>query len=282
MNYRALWELTRFEHALMYGFAVLIGAVISGGELHRVPVISGMLTAIFVEMGTFALNDYFDLEVDRKNERYDRPLVRGDLKPEVALYLGIITIPLGILFSAFINIYCFIVALSVALLGIYYDVRMKEFGIAGNLYIAFSMAVPFLFGGLITLSVTKSLLILFLMAFIAGFGREVMKGIMDVEGDALRNVRSVARVMGINSAKKISAFSYLLAVLLSPVPFFLPGAYSRDLLYIIFIIPADALFLKAAFELVKKEGIEFIRKLRKETLYAILLGLIGFLAGSIF
>ncbi|MBC7110159.1 MAG: UbiA family prenyltransferase [Archaeoglobi archaeon] len=282
MNYRALWELTRFEHALMYGFAVLIGAIISGGELHRVPVISGMLTAIFVEMGTFALNDYFDLEVDRRNERYDRPLVRGDLKPEVALYLGIITIPLGILFSAFINIYCFLVALSVALLGVYYDIRMKEFGIAGNLYIAFSMAIPFLFGGFITLSLTKSLLILFLIAFTAGFGREVMKGIMDIEGDALRNVRSVARVMGIGAAKRISASSYLLAILFSPVPFLLPGKYHGDLLYLFFIILSDLLFLKATFELLKKEGIDFIRKLRKETLYATLFGLIGFLLGAVF
>jgi len=282
MNYRALWELTRFEHALMYGLGVLIGAVVSGGELHRVPVISGILTAMFVEMGTFALNDYFDLEVDRRNERYDRPLVRGDLKPEVALYIGVITIPLGILFSAFINIYCFLIALSVALLGIYYDVKMKEFGVMGNLYIAFSMAIPFLFGGFVTLSVTTPLLILFTMAFIAGFGREVMKDVMDIEGDTLRDVRSLARILGVERAKKVASLSYLASVALSPIPFFLSGAYQNDLFYLIPVIFADLTFLRMSLKLIRERGMEITRKLRKESLYAILLGLIGFLLGAVF
>jgi|Deesub1362A_J573_1020465.scaffolds.fasta_scaffold02757_9 geranylgeranylglycerol-phosphate geranylgeranyltransferase len=281
MNYRAFWELTRFEHALMYGLAVLIGVIVSGGELHRVPVISGMLTAIFVEMGTFALNDYFDLEVDRKNKRYDRPLVRGDLKPEIALYIGIITIPLGILFSAFINIYCFIIALFVALLGIYYDVKMKDFGIPGNIYIAFSMAIPFLFGGFITLSITKPLLVLFGMSFVAGFGREVMKGVMDVEGDALRDVKSIARIFGIEKAKKIASISYLTAIALSPIPFFIQGAYERDFLYAFFVIIADLMFIHISWKLIKEEGIEIVRKMRKKSLKAILSGLIGFLLGAL-
>ena len=64
--------------------------------------------ALFLEASTFALNDYYDLEIDKKNKRDDRPLVRGDLSPKTALYLFTVFFPLGIVCSYFVNLTCFI------------------------------------------------------------------------------------------------------------------------------------------------------------------------------
>ena len=79
---KAIWEIMRLEHGVMIAIAILIGSLIAlKGETFP-PIdkfILTFFTALFLEASTFALNDYYDLEIDKKNKRMDRPLVRGDL-----------------------------------------------------------------------------------------------------------------------------------------------------------------------------------------------------------
>jgi len=147
---KAVWELMRLEHGVMIAIAILIGSLIAlKGE--GLPLFDKFIltffTALFLEASTFALNDYCDLEIDKKNKRQDRPLVRGDLAPRSALYLFFIFFPLGIICSYFVNLACFLIALITALLAILYDVKMKKIKLLGNFYIAYVMAIPFIFGG---------------------------------------------------------------------------------------------------------------------------------------
>ena len=83
-------------------------------------------TALFLEASTFALNDYYDFEIDKKNKRDDRPLVRGDISKNSAIYLFFILFPLGIISSYFVNYTCFIIALITAIFAIFYDVILKK------------------------------------------------------------------------------------------------------------------------------------------------------------
>ena len=154
-KFKALWQLTRLGHGFMLGFAVIIGALIAG-DLSSIPsdtlLISlslGFLAALLIEAGTFALNDYYDIEVDTANERLDRPLVRGEIEQKTALIIAFFAILLGIICSLLINIWCFSIATITALFGIFYDIKLKETGLLGNIYIAFTMAIPFVFGGFI-------------------------------------------------------------------------------------------------------------------------------------
>ena len=91
---KAIWELMRLEHGIMIAIAILIGSVIAQKALFNIlgfppfdKFILTFFTALFLEASTFALNDYFDLEIDKKNKRNDRPLVRGDLSQKTALLL---------------------------------------------------------------------------------------------------------------------------------------------------------------------------------------------------
>ena len=101
----------RLEHGVMLFIAVLIGSIIAQKMLYDFtgfpPVdklILTFLTVLFLEASTFALNDYYDLEIDKKNKRLDRPLVRGDIAPKTALYLFFVLFPLGILSSFFVEL----------------------------------------------------------------------------------------------------------------------------------------------------------------------------------
>ena len=145
---KAIWELMRLGHGVMLFLGILIGSIIA---LEGVSLpswdkfILTFFTALFLEASTFALNDYYDLEIDRVNKRTDRPLVRGDIKPQTALILFGIFFPLGIACSYFVNFACFIIALITALFAILYDSHMKKIKFLGNFSCKNTFIIVFMF-----------------------------------------------------------------------------------------------------------------------------------------
>ncbi len=267
----------------MYGFGVLIGVIVGGGSTY-VAAILGFFTALFIQAGTFALNDYCDLESDIANRRTDRPLVRGAITKSVALLVACVATALGIVFAVILTLFLndpllFVLAFILAVLGILYDLKMKEYFVVSNFYIAFTMAVPFIYGGLIASDrISTELIILSCIALLAGFGREVMKDIADVKGDELRDVKSLARVYGVATAKRVVIGSYLLAVLLSVVPFLAVNtSYYFNFAYLLPIAAADVLFLHTCIGLRNVDPDYGV--MRKETLMAIAIGLVAFISG---
>ncbi|RUM32827.1 MAG: prenyltransferase [Archaeoglobus sp.] len=286
MKLKSIWDLCRLEHGIMYAFGVISGIVVSSG--HNFPfdkAVLGMLAAISLQASGFALNDYVDYKVDIANERFDRPIVRGEISRNFALSLSIALLPCGLILAYLISFDAFIFAFVVSALGYLYDLKLKEFGFAGNIYIAFSMAVPFLFGSVVAVdTISGPVVMLAVIAFLSGVGREVMKGIEDVEGDALRNVRTVARLFGINTAAKLSAVLFLIAIAMSFIP---PIAYRKFMNpgYVIPVTITDIILVHSSLNLLKiKENIakKTIRRLRKETLVALSFGLAGFVIGALF
>ncbi len=278
-KFKAFLELTRIDHALMLCLAILIGALIAGGKASIEKYIFAFATAIFLEMGTFALNDYFDYEVDKMNRRMDRPLVRGDLKPKHALLSYLIFAPLGIIFSWFVNIICFFIALLNFTLATLYDVKLKEFKIIGNFYIAFTMAIPFVFGAVAVSNEVSDIIIFFAsLAFLSGAGREIIKDVMDFEGDKLRRTKSFPSYFGIEAATILSTALILFAVTISFLPYFLKidERYYSNHLFLTILILSNALFIFSLYLLKRK----MYEKCRKMTLLAMILALFAFLAGA--
>jgi geranylgeranylglycerol-phosphate geranylgeranyltransferase len=292
---KAIWELMRLEHGVMLFLAILIGSLISQKTLYNnlnLPffnIILTFFTALFLEASTFALNDYYDLNIDRINKRTDRPLVRGDLSPKTALYLFYILFPLGLLFSFFVNMTCFLIALITALISVLYDVKMKKIKLIGNFYIAYIMAIPFVFGGAAVLgntvfsleAINPVIYIIALIAFLAGAGREIMKDVMDFEGDRSQGVKSFPRYIGIRASNGIATILYICAIVLSFLPFFLIGFrdYYQNIIYFILIFITDTMLLSTCLQLVfkKQPNMKFHRKY---TLIAIFIGLLAFLIGA--
>ena len=275
---RAVWSLTRLEHGFIYGLGVVAGVFISLGYLDLRLSVLGFLTALFLQASAFALNDYFDYEVDLANRRYDRPLVRGELKRDDALRVfSIFAVP-GFFVAYLISLHALVLAVLITLVGYIYDIRLKEYGLAGNAYIAFSMSAPFLFGGIVAGNLNSVIIILSVIAFISGLAREIMKGIEDVEGDVLRNVKSVARIYGIETASKISALLFSIAVTLSFIVMLVPEYL--DPKYIFPVLITDCMLAKTSLELLRGVEKTDIKKLRKETMYALSIGILAFIFGS--
>ncbi|MFO7677805.1 MAG: UbiA family prenyltransferase [Thermoplasmatota archaeon] len=288
---KAIWQLMRLEHGIMIFLGILIGSVIAlGGK--GIPswdkFILTFFTALFLEASTFALNDYFDYEIDKKNQRYDRPLVRGDIQPKTALYLFIIFYPLGIICAYFVNIVCFLIALFTAVFAVLYDSHMKRVKFLGNFYVAYTMAIPFVFGGaavleenILALDIHPAIFIIALIAFFAGSGREIMKDVQDYEGDKEKGVRSFPKYIGKRKSNMLAAFFYIIAIALSFLPFFMQQytIYYMNFAYLVPILLCDNMLLTTALQLIFKDDPD-MKLYRKITLLAIFIGLVGFLLGA--
>jgi geranylgeranylglycerol-phosphate geranylgeranyltransferase len=184
---------------------------------------------------------------------------------------------------------CFIIALITALISVLYDIKMKNIKLVGNFYIAYIMAIPFIFGGATVLgnnefsfaTISPAIYIVALIAFLAGAGREIMKDVMDFEGDLTKGVKSFPRYIGIHASNGIAAVFYLLAIALSFMPFFLIGfgVYYQNITYFILVFITDTMLLSTSLQLVikKQPNMKFHRKY---TLVAIFIGLLAFLVGA--
>lgn len=283
---KALADLTRLGHGLMLMLAVLIGALIAfkGLPSNRIKILFALLTPLLLETSTFALNDYCDEDIDRRNNRTDRPIVRGDISSKEALLVFYLLFPLGLLSSFFVNWMCFLIALLTGLFAVGYDIKLKKIKPVGNVYIAYTMAIPFLFGGVIrSPQVPPIIWILAGMAFLSGTGREIMKDVMDIEGDKKEEVRSLPMYIGTRGSYTLSSILYLSAVTVSLLPYFyeITPSFHGDNLYLAIVLLADALFVSISLLLTvgKREATQLYRHL---TLGAMVIGLISFLVGSLF
>jgi geranylgeranylglycerol-phosphate geranylgeranyltransferase len=287
-NIKAIWQLLRLEHGVMIAIAILIGSLIAlKGE--GFPAIDKFIltffTALFLEASTFALNDYYDLEIDKKNKRTDRPLVRGDISPKIALYLFFLLFPLGIICSFFVNTTCFIIALITALLAILYDAKLKKIKLLGNFYIAYVMAIPFVFGGtavlgsdVISFKIDPAIFIIAFIAFFAGSGREIMKDVMDFKGDSKKGVKSFPKYIGNRKSNILAGLFFLIAIVLSFLPFIMRQyqIYYLNYSYLLLVFITDIMLLSTSFQLIFKKEPN-LKLYRSFTLFAIFIGLLAFL-----
>jgi len=286
---KAVLELTRLEHGFMLALGIVVGAVVASSAIPPADRFAHtILAALIIEASTFALNDYFDYEIDVRNKRTDRPLARGELGKGTALAIFAILFPLGIICSFFVNQTCFLIALATAALAVAYDAALKRFKPVGNLCIAYTMAIPFVFGAVaaqqgsgLALDVPRAVLVIALIAFLSGVGREAMKDVQDMEGDRAAGVRSFATALGPRTALGLSSTFYMLAVALSFLPFLEPAyaSYYQDYYYLALVLVTDAMLAFTAVSIAagKTPDLNLHRGL---TLAALFVGIVAFLVGA--
>ena len=274
----AYLTLIRPPNTIMIGLGVVIGEAIGLGKLPGLPeAVFGFLTASLMMAGTMVANDVYDVEIDKVNSP-ERPLPSGTVKTRDATVLAVALSVAAIGFSALLGLWTFLTALLALALMVYYNTRGKKTGLIGNAVVSFNVALPFFYGGLAVNSIRPLLFIFSVVAFLANFAREIAKGISDVKGDSLRQVRTLAVVKGTGDAALASAGLFVTAVLLSFLPPFLE---TISWLYFPPVIIADVGFLYSAYRLVGDQTPENVRAVKRQVLLWMLFGLVGFLLGGV-
>ncbi|MCX6776485.1 MAG: UbiA family prenyltransferase [Candidatus Micrarchaeota archaeon] len=281
MDIDDLWKLTRFEHSIMLAVAVAVGEMITlrtFPQLYQFAL--SALPPMLVGAASFAINDYFDLESDRINRRADRPLVRGRTKPDIVFAISIFLFLVGTILSVLVNANCFLLTLLFSVLAYLYSFRLKDVAVAGNIYVASTMAIPFIYGGLaVSNQVPAAVLLLSSVAFVSGLAREVMGTARDVKGDKRgRGSRTLPMLIGVKNSLVVSSLLYVISILLSVIPYLYIPPYAGNIFYIIPVIIADAVFAYITLNSLREGSRKFMKRSRNLSLAAMFIALLGFLA----
>jgi geranylgeranylglycerol-phosphate geranylgeranyltransferase len=263
----------------MIGFAVIVGAFVSRPvTVAPINLTLGFVTGSTICAYSMIINDYYDLEVDRINQP-ERPLPSGRLALTSALILAAVMLAIGLVSSLATGIsVAVLVAAIYAFLSWVYNYGAKMYGLAGNLIVASSLAIPFIYGGVVAQGNISSLLIFMaLTAFLAGVGREVVKAMADTEGDAKRRIRSFAITHGQRAASLVGALFFILAVAASQLPVVLGKA---TLPYLVGVIAPDVLFVYLAVSIGRKPSPQNALAVKRTALFGMLLGLMVFIIGA--
>ncbi|MEM0106839.1 MAG: UbiA family prenyltransferase [Candidatus Micrarchaeaceae archaeon] len=264
----AFARLTRIEHSFMLIIAVIAGEEISGGLPSALPFLLSLISPVMISMAAFAINDYFDVEVDKENGEFGRPIVAGQISRSSAFYSSLILFLLGCLAALFINLSDFFIAAIFAILAFLYSYKLKEMLLLGNMYVAFSMSIPFIFGNYaVSTELMVYTILISLMIFAGGLAREIHGTIRDYEGDIKkRGVKSLPYYIGIAGSAYTSFLLYLFAIFISIMLVFVPGRLYMNMLYLLAILFADILlaYVGVAYLRLPKEK-KLRRKLFKRT-----------------
>ncbi len=260
----------------MIGLAVVASALIEvGSDFNLFPVFLGFAVAFLFGIAGNAINDYFDYENDKINHP-ERPLPSGKLKLRQALYFSIIFFAISLLLSIYLSFISgfevlFIVVIALAS-QIAYEMRFKHEKMIGNIIIGTQTALAFVFGGVI---VGKIMItgIIALAVFLSIVGREIVKDIEDVKGD--RDKVTLPIKIGVRRAGIVASLLIILAVLISPLPYYPLHRFGLEYLLVVSI--ADVLFI-SAIPLIFKDAKQARRLLK----FAMLTAIFAFIVGSIF
>lgn len=282
----AVLRLTRIEHSAMLAIAVLAAEQLAKGIPGLPTLALSIVAPVLISMAAFAINDYFDIKVDKLNKK-KRPLVTGELKPVHALYISAAAFAIGIAASAAINAYALAIALIFAALAVLYSYKLKELLLIGNIYIALTMVIPFIFGAYVVgTTVSPAISLICVMIFASGLAREIHGTIRDYDGDVrVRNTLSLPRVIGIGPAANSAMLLYFAAIAISAYLLFFVAPFAGNLIFIAPILVSDALLayigVKYAYKRRKGPRVRrFFSVSRNISLAAMTLALLAILASA--
>jgi geranylgeranylglycerol-phosphate geranylgeranyltransferase len=277
------FKLVRLDYSLFGALGVILSGLLSG-DLHgfQQEYLIAFFIVFFSAIGSFSINDYFDFEVDKKNSRLDRPLIRGVLTKELALITGLIAFLVVVLLSFLLNfVATFLILVSLPLF-ILYSLVLKKIFLVKNTIIAYAFVATILLGSLISDAFIESLIFFFaLMGFIVGLAYEIMLDIGDVEGDKTLKINTIPTRFGLKTAARISTILYIFIIVLDPLPFFImvdPRLHA-DFIFILLILVPLALYLKATKSLMQDQSKKNIFQLKKQLFLTMQTGSIVYLIG---
>ena len=195
-----------------------------------------LLSGCLISAGGYAINDYFDLEIDKINKP-SRPLPQDKMRARSALVFSIILFLTGIFVSLFIKNIAFILAVIAAALLIIYSYKLKRTPLFGNLLVSLVCGLAFIYGGVVGGDFRLSLIPAG-FAFLFHLGREILKDIEDLKGDISSGAKTLPVVSGVNISLLLATIVFSGLIFLTFVPYYLK---IFPILYLIIVLVMDLL-----------------------------------------
>lgn len=268
-------NLIRPHNAAIGGFSVFIGAFLTGSLEPVYSLIAACVSGLLLTAAANTINDYYDVESDRINKP-ERPIPAGQVTKTSARKIAMMLYICGIAAGALVNQTALIIAVIAAMLTYIYSARLKRTSFWGNLLVALLTSLAFIYGG-VAVGRVKESLIPALFSFFFHFGREVLKDIEDMEGDAKLGLKTFPLKYGIEPSLKLAGFSFGILIILT----FLPFLYEiYNLIYfIVVLLGVDLLLVYTMISARRNSGSANLKRLITLLKFDMLIGLFSMYLG---
>ncbi|BAA79070.1 probable (S)-2,3-Di-O-farnesylgeranylglyceryl synthase [Aeropyrum pernix K1] len=279
---KAAIEITRPVNSLMVSLAIILSLGIASRWSFQgftpIDLMAVVVAGYCLSSVAMITNDIIDLEIDRINAPH-RPLPAGKVSTVEATILSIFLAALGFLAAISVDLITTAFYLGGLALSLLYNTLLKRTGLPGNIVVAALVSAPFMYASLEAGGLGGPMSVFSTMVFLAVLGREVAKGVPDVEGDKAAGVRTVAVVFGKKTAAAVASALYLASAALGYIP--LIYGYVDPLIYTPFILLLTLLVLREALLIVKRPTRENVLAHKNRVLGYMLIGLIAFALGTL-
>ncbi len=280
---QAFSKLIRLDNSLFGAFAVLLSGLYAGDlRGFQFEYLVAFLIVFLSAAGAFAFNDYYDFEVDKRNNRYDRPLVLGLLSRRAALMTGLVSFFLILLLSMFLNLLAISLVLISLPLFYLYSLGIKRMILVKNILIAYAYVATILFGSLVSDAILEPLIVYFAtMAFIVGLAFEITLDTGDIKGDKELGIETISTRFGTETAAQLSVVLYGVIMILDPLPFFImidPRLYMDYVFLLLILIPVVSYFLISK-SLMNDQSKKNVFQLKRRVFVTMQVGCTAYLVG---
>lgn len=208
-------------YALKGGQLDFIAFFLNNGVLEWPGLVLGLIATLLLASAIEAINDVYDVETDKANKRFDRPIARGAFSREYvrnltgSFFLISVTI-IAILYIIYqVTIFLLIFTLFCVGIGIGYN-YIKSTGFIGNMWVSIGYVAP-LFIGFFLMNPQEDYVLIncFSMlsaTFFLATGREVVKDIQDYEGDFKSQLNSLPVKIGPQKAGLVAIVFFIVAL----------------------------------------------------------------------
>ncbi len=270
-------SLSRPVNVAITFVSIPLASVLSGGGPQEwLPMLLGAVSGALVAAGANAINDAFDVEIDRIN-RPDRAIPCGALTVAQARGFWTVVSAAAVLLSAFINaLSCGIVVGAIVLLYLY-SARLKGTPLTGNLVVGFMTGMAFVFGGGVVGNAAWGVMP-GVFALLANVSREVMKDVEDMVGDRQKGARTLPVRFGVRAALGTASAAIVLLIG-STVVAAAHHIYTALFLYI--VLPVDGALLWVVTSLWRDHSPSALGRYSRVLKYCMVGGIAAIAAGSL-
>ncbi|MCC7429476.1 geranylgeranylglycerol-phosphate geranylgeranyltransferase [bacterium] len=266
-------KIIRPVNLIFIAVCVCFGGFLGNKNFVSLQLFLSTIALVLTASAGYVLNDVYDVKIDEINKP-------KRVLPSALLSIGKAKILILLLFFSALattffiqNLTAKIIILSSIVLCFLYSAILKETLFWGNLSIGILTALSFTLGEVSVTGKINFSLLPSAFAFFFNISREILKDIVDIEGDKIGKRNTFPIRFSVLTSQKIAVSFLFAVVLLSPLPYLFFGFSKFYLLTIFFAV--DLIILKWCFDLwfKNKNNIQAIQKRMKISMLFVLIAL---------
>jgi geranylgeranylglycerol-phosphate geranylgeranyltransferase len=280
---RSYVSLARPLNAGVTVASICAAGVIAGVGAGRWPVLlAAAVGGTLIGAAGNIINDVHDIAIDRINKPR-RALASGAADPRRARRWADASSAVGLALSAPAGPFAFAIAVCAVLLLHAYSARLKRIPLLGNAVVGAVTGVAFLYGAAAAGNVVGGA-VPAVFAFLFNVGREILKDVEDMPGDAAAGIQTWPLLRGPRTAMRTATAVFALLAALTPLPY-LSGAFDAAYLALVLgtvVLPLcvmlGLLWRNRAWE--TRDGMLLLRRINLALKIDMLAGIAALLAGT--